>query len=410
MLGREAGQRRRPLRPQPRQDRRHPRVARGRAARPGRQALGDRRRTTCRSWPTRWTLARAEPPRRAGHHDRALRGHDAAAARADPRPGGVRRRSTPARRERPGVFMESEHFLCKTVAGVPLRRPPWFFDVDQQGEGLSRRRHAPGRSGAVGPLPRPADRRSTDVATRAAPAGCRRCSSRADFQKVTGEADFPAVPGRAASSSGQLLYYCNTTRLVRAARRPRVAERRLGLRGRPGAGRPAPSPASAARASFVEVRQGEAETASARGVRRPARRRPRPASADAVRGSRRCRTAIPGVGVESRRRRAAGWRSPTGCRVGHEAHFGEVTRQFLAYLADPARLPAWEEANMLAKYHVTTHGVRLARAGLTGAARAAATTSSGLFVAVARRGTRPRDERDGVEAAAAAGRSLLARA
>ena len=36
-------------------------------------------------------------------------------------------------------------------------------------------------------------------------------------------------------------------------------------------------------------------------------------------------------------------------------------RLFLQYRLDPSRLPAWEEANMRAKYHVTTHGVRLAR-------------------------------------------------
>ena len=43
----------------------------------------------------------------------------------------------PGSPERPGVVMESEHYLYKTVAGSPLRRPWWFFDVDQQGEGLS---------------------------------------------------------------------------------------------------------------------------------------------------------------------------------------------------------------------------------------------------------------------------------
>jgi len=52
---------------------------------------------------------------------------------------------------------------------------------------------------------------------------------------------------------------------------------------------------------------------------------------------------------------------PDRLRVGHEAHFAEVTRQFLAYLEDPSRLPAWEKANMLAKYYVTTHGVRMAQ-------------------------------------------------
>ena len=39
--------------------------------------------------------------------------------------------------EEPGVTMESVHFLLKMVAGVPLRRPAWFFDTTQQGEGLT---------------------------------------------------------------------------------------------------------------------------------------------------------------------------------------------------------------------------------------------------------------------------------
>jgi len=47
---------------------------------------------------------------------------------------------------------------------------------------------------------------------------------------------------------------------------------------------------------------------------------------------------------------------------GHEAHFGLVLRQFLRYLDGSAALPAWERPNMLAKYHVTTQGMRLARA------------------------------------------------
>jgi hypothetical protein len=53
---------------------------------------------------------------------------------------------------------------------------------------------------------------------------------------------------------------------------------------------------------------------------------------------------------------------PEALRTGHEAHFGVVARRFLGYLDDPTTVPAWEKANMLAKYHVTTHGVRLARA------------------------------------------------
>ncbi|HEY7509436.1 MAG TPA: putative oxidoreductase C-terminal domain-containing protein, partial [Vicinamibacteria bacterium] len=37
----------------------------------------------------------------------------------------------------PGVYMESVHHLMKTVAGAPNIRPVWFFDTDEQGEGLN---------------------------------------------------------------------------------------------------------------------------------------------------------------------------------------------------------------------------------------------------------------------------------
>src|SRR5262249_37274227 len=43
----------------------------------------------------------------------------------------------PGSPDEPGVFMESVHYLKKLVAGAPLRRPPWFFDVHQEGEALS---------------------------------------------------------------------------------------------------------------------------------------------------------------------------------------------------------------------------------------------------------------------------------
>jgi len=36
----------------------------------------------------------------------------------------------------PAVYMESVHHLLKMVAGMPNRRPAWFFDVDQQGEAV----------------------------------------------------------------------------------------------------------------------------------------------------------------------------------------------------------------------------------------------------------------------------------
>jgi len=50
---------------------------------------------------------------------------------------------------------------------------------------------------------------------------------------------------------------------------------------------------------------------------------------------------------------------PPTYKVGHEAHFTEVTKKFLAYLKD-GKLPAWEVPNMLAKYYTTTKALEKA--------------------------------------------------
>jgi len=52
---------------------------------------------------------------------------------------------------------------------------------------------------------------------------------------------------------------------------------------------------------------------------------------------------------------------PAKYRVGHEAHFGQVTEHFLDYLKD-GKLPDWEVPNMLAKYYTTTSALDMAKA------------------------------------------------
>ena len=52
---------------------------------------------------------------------------------------------------------------------------------------------------------------------------------------------------------------------------------------------------------------------------------------------------------------------PERYRIGHEAHFSLLTRQFLDYVRNPKAIPFWEKPNMLAKYFVTTKGIELAR-------------------------------------------------
>ena len=51
---------------------------------------------------------------------------------------------------------------------------------------------------------------------------------------------------------------------------------------------------------------------------------------------------------------------PDSYRVGHEAHFGQVTEHFLQYLED-GKLPDWEKPCMISKYYTTTKALEMAR-------------------------------------------------
>jgi predicted dehydrogenase len=51
---------------------------------------------------------------------------------------------------------------------------------------------------------------------------------------------------------------------------------------------------------------------------------------------------------------------PEELKVGHEAHFGQVTEKYLQFLVD-GKLPEWEVPNMIVKYYTTTEGLKMAR-------------------------------------------------
>jgi hypothetical protein len=184
--------------------------------------------------------------------------------------------------------------------------------------------------------------------------------SRADFEKVTGEADFPAALGKAVVSS-QLLYHCNTTLLYQV----RGVHIYLNIAWGFEAGRNQGDRHLArfrGTRSTVEVRQGEEEHFRPEVYVEPRDGADLGGLHEAVaRRLEALASRYPGVRCEQAAGRVR-LEVPDRLRVGHEAHFGEVMRRFLGYLDDPASLPAWEKANMLAKYHVTTHGVQMARA------------------------------------------------
>ena len=67
------------------------------------------------------------------------------------------------------------------------------------------------------------------------------------------------------------------------------------------------------------------------------------------------------AGVELKKL-ASGWEVviPDSYKVGHEAHFAQVTKNYLNYLVE-GKLPEWEVPNMIAKYYTTTKALEMAK-------------------------------------------------
>jgi predicted dehydrogenase len=263
----------------------------------------------------------------------------------------------PGTEAEPAVSMESVHHLMKTVAGVPNVRPAWFFDTDQQGEGLN----------DIGThlvdlvqwtlFPDQALDYKKDAKVVAA----QRWPTlipRADFKRVTGgdvpEALLPKM------KDGALEYFCNT--LVSYTLRGVSVKLNViwDWEAPAGAGDTHFASYRGTRAR-VEVRQGKAEQYRPEVYVVANRAADKAAVLAAVkRKIAGLQGSYPGsevVDLGSEIRIAV----PDRLRLGHEDHFAQVTQRFLQHVRDRGTLPAWERPNMLAKYSVTTQGTRLAR-------------------------------------------------
>jgi predicted dehydrogenase len=260
----------------------------------------------------------------------------------------------------PAVYMESVHYLKKMVAGIPNIRPPWFFDTLEQGEGLS----------DVGThlvdmvqwtlFPDDAIDYRADIAILAAQRWPT-VIEQDEFRRVTNAPQFPREAAEFVRD-GRLDYYCNT--LVSYTLRGIHTTLNViwDWEASPGSGDTHFAFYRGTRAR-VEVRQTRADRFRPELYVVPAS----PAGKAQLLAAVRAKVAAleaeyPGIAVEERASEVR-VSIPDALRVGHEAHFGQVTSLFLEYLRNRSTLPAWERPNMLAKYFVTTTGTELSRQG-----------------------------------------------
>ena len=109
----------------------------------------------------------------------------------------------------PAITARSVHHLTKEVAGVPLRRPAWFFDIAETGEGLADvGTHVVDLVQWTAFPDQKLDYRS-DIRIL----GARRSPtviSQAYFQRVTGEPEFPKYLA-VNVKDGKLDYFCKNS-------------------------------------------------------------------------------------------------------------------------------------------------------------------------------------------------------
>jgi predicted dehydrogenase len=255
-------------------------------------------------------------------------------------------------KEFPAVSAKSIHHLMKMVAGTPVRRPAWFFDIDEYGEGLA----------DVGThvvdlvqwtaFPVEQLDYKTDVQVLDGhhwPT----VIAKADFASVTGEPDFtPALLPHV--KNGKLEYLCNNS-VDYAVKGVHVQLAILWNWEAPaGAGDIYEARFRGTRAR-VEIRQGEDQHWIPELYVVPLNNSGFTALRKKIEA---LQHEYPGISLQESATEAH-ISIPDRYRVSHEAHFGQVTNKFFDYLKAPATLPAWEKPNMLVKYLISTRGVEL---------------------------------------------------
>lgn len=258
--------------------------------------------------------------------------------------------------EKPAVTKESVHHFSKLVAGKPLIRPAWFFDVNQEGEGM------------------------VDVATHLVdlvqwecfpeqilePDDVKIISARRwstpvtpeQFKKVTTLDRYPDFLDKDIKD-GVLQVFGNGEIIYRLKGHVAKVSVTWNFEAPPGAADTHYSIMRGSKADLI-IEQGAPQKYQP--VLYVENRSPAPTEAFAKSletAIARIATRHPGVTC---RKQGSRWEIviPDALRSNHEQHFCEVTEKFLGYLA-AGRLPAWEVPNMIVKYHTIMEAYKASR-------------------------------------------------
>ncbi len=258
--------------------------------------------------------------------------------------------------EDPAVTKESVHHFCKLVAGKPLRRPPWFYDASVQGDAI-----VDVNTHLVDLIQwelfpevtlSPADIQVVQAKTWDTP------MTPAEFDESTGLKQFPDTL-KPFVHNGNLMTKANGEFTYRIKGVYAKASVLWNVKAPAGAADTHYSLMRGTKSSLI-IRQGAEQNYKTALYVEPH------AGSDVAAIEKALTAAIaklqpqyPGIAPK---KTGQGWKIviPPELKVGHEAHFGQVTDKYLGFLKE-GRMPEWEVPNMLVKYHTLMEAYKMSR-------------------------------------------------
>ncbi|MEH6308999.1 putative oxidoreductase C-terminal domain-containing protein [Olivibacter sp. CPCC 100613] len=259
--------------------------------------------------------------------------------------------------EEPAITKESVHHFFKNVSGKPLIRPTWFFDVNQQGEGIvDVTTHLVDLVQWEG-FPEQVIDYKKDIKLLSAKRWPTWLSA-AQFKKAT-EEEFPTTLKDHVNEKGELGVFANgeinyTIKDVHA----KVVVK-WNFEPPVGTGDTHYSIMRGSKANLI-IKQGKEENykpvlylEAAEGKQADFEKIVQEAVAQIAKK-------YAGIAAEKLKDGYYRINIPEVLKTVHEEHFGQVTSNYLLYLKE-GKLPDWEVPNMIAKYYVTTKALELAK-------------------------------------------------
>ena len=259
--------------------------------------------------------------------------------------------------DNPSVTKESVHHFFKYVSGAPLKRPAWFYDVEQQGEGIVDVTTHLVDLVQWECFPEIILDYTKDVNIVSAKRRTT-CLNKEQFALSTGLEEYPDFLQKDVHDGLLCVYSNGEINYALKGVHARVVVV-WNFMAPEGAGDTHYSVMRGTNANLI-IRQGAEQGYKPTLYIEPA------ANTDAVAYEKtltdqiaKVQAKYPGVDLK---KLETGWEVlvPQEYHNGHEAHFGQVTERFLQYLTD-GKLPDWEVPNMIAKYYTITKALEVAK-------------------------------------------------